>query len=213
MKRWFDLQLFAGTEDEDSQAGDEQETSNGEPTDEPDNSGKTFSQDEVNRIITQRLERERKQWQQQLEEEKKKAKMDEVERLQAEKQEAEQKLQESLDAANRRAIAAEAKLQAQEMGIDPKAAVRLADLSAVTVDGDDIQGVKEALEAAIAEYEVLKPQAEKRGVGRGSNPGAGGQKTKNPWLPELRNLTEQGRLMRDDPALAERLKAEAGIKR
>jgi len=35
----------------------------------------------------------------------------------------------------------------------------------------------------------------------------------NPWKAETRNLTEQMRITRTDPALAQRLKAEAGIKK
>ena len=33
----------------------------------------------------------------------------------------------------------------------------------------------------------------------------------NPWKVETKNLTEQGRILKEDPELAERLKAEAGV--
>lgn len=44
--------------------------------------------------------------------------------------------------------------------------------------------------------------------GRGS-PGSSG---KNPWAKDTRNMTEQGRIERENPTLAARLKAEAGVK-
>ena len=34
----------------------------------------------------------------------------------------------------------------------------------------------------------------------------------NPWKKESSNLTEQGRILKEDPKLAERLKSEAGVK-
>jgi hypothetical protein len=40
--------------------------------------------------------------------------------------------------------------------------------------------------------------------------GAGGTSIKNPWSKEGMNLSEQGRLLKENPALAERLKKEAG---
>ncbi|MCK9295121.1 MAG: hypothetical protein M0P70_08540 [Desulfobulbaceae bacterium] len=35
--------------------------------------------------------------------------------------------------------------------------------------------------------------------------------TKNPWLQETRNLTEQYRILANDPALAEKLRNAAGV--
>src|SRR5690606_29562266 len=55
---------------------------------------KTITQEELDRIIQQRLQRERKKWEQQIEEERRKAAMTEAERLKAEKEEAERKAQE-----------------------------------------------------------------------------------------------------------------------
>lgn len=46
--------------------------------------------------------------------------------------------------------------------------------------------------------------------GSGSSAGVGGAKAKtNPWKKETRNLTEQGRIIRENPELAKRLKSEA----
>lgn len=51
------------------------------------------------------------------------------------------------------------------------------------------------------------------GTGAGGNGGKGGAGSgqKNPWKKETLNITEQFTIMRDDPQLAETLKAEAGV--
>jgi hypothetical protein len=49
------------------------------------------------------------------------------------------------------------------------------------------------------------------GSGTGAGSQGGGKVQTNPWKRETRNLTEQGRILRSDPQLATRLKAEAGI--
>jgi hypothetical protein len=49
-------------------------------------------------------------------------------------------------------------------------------------------------------------------VGTGTNPPGAGTGEVNPWKPETFNLTLQGKMLADDPAKAQRMKAEAGIK-
>lgn len=48
--------------------------------------------------------------------------------------------------------------------------------------------------------------------GKGGGGGSGGAGGVNPWKQGSVNLTMQGRLLRDDPATARRLAAEAGVK-
>ena len=181
-----------------------------DPTPEP---GKTFTQEQLDEIISKRLARERKQWEQQIEEERKKAAMTEAERLKAEKEEAERKAQDAQTAANQRIINAEAKVLAVSLGVKPERvayALKLADLSAVEVDenGDpDADAIKAAIEAVINDLPELKGT---QGPSRSGSEFNGGNKTdKNPWLKEHFNLTEQGRIMRENPDLAARLKQEA----
>lgn len=52
------------------------------------------------------------------------------------------------------------------------------------------------------------------GSGSGTSTGStgGGKVTVNPWRKETRNLTQQGQILKSDPGLAARLKAEAGVK-
>lgn len=210
------LQLFGGDpEPQDPEPGsDPSPTGDNDPANDPQpEPGKTFTQDELDAIITKRLSRERKQWEQQIEDERKKAQMTTEERLKAEKEEAERKAQDAQTAANQRIIAAEAKVLAVSLGVKPERvayALKLADLSAVEVDenGDpDADAIKAAIEAVINDLPELKGT---QGPSRSGSEFNGGNKTdKNPWSKEHFNLTEQGRIARENPQLAAQLKREA----
>jgi len=149
--------------------------------------GKTFTQDELDAILAKRLARERKAWEQQIEEERKKAAMTEAERLKAEKEEAERKAQAAQEAANRRLINAEARVQAVALGVKPERvdyALRLADLSSVEVDENgnpDAAGIKAAIEAVLKDLPELKGQTAANKSG-GEFPGGGGTGTKTNTL-------------------------------
>jgi hypothetical protein len=131
---------------------------------------KTFTQDELDKIVADRLARDRKKYAdydevktrlsqyEKSEEERKHAEMTEVERLQAEKESALQKakeLEESgkavIEKVNQRLVKSEFRTIAKELGIRKDAmddAYLLADLSTVVIDDDgDVQGMKEALES------------------------------------------------------------------
>jgi hypothetical protein len=127
--------------------------------------------------------------------------------------EANRKAQEAEQKAKTRLVAAEVKLLATEMGlIDADAALALMDKSNVEVDdAGNVKGIKEALGALVQAKPWLKKQASGP-VGSGTNPpGAGGTEV-NPWKKESFNLTMQAKILRENPALAARLKAEAGVK-
>jgi len=47
-------------------------------------------------------------------------------------------------------------------------------------------------------------------VGSGTNPPGAGTGEVNPWKKETWNLTLQGKILKEDPAKATRMKAEAG---
>lgn len=65
-----------------------------------------------------------------------------------------------------------------------------------------------ASEQLRASHPYLFPQPKGSGA-PGSNGSAGTRN--NPWAKDTMNLTEQGRILREDPAKAERLKREAGL--
>lgn len=182
--RRFDLQFFAddgddgdpnaggtgGNEPQDPADG-KQDPSKQEPT--PKLEEKTFTQTDVDSIIQKRLARERKQWETQLEEEKKKAAMTEAERLKAEKEEAEKKAQDAMRTANERLVRAEVKQLCVDLNIvDSDAAYALMDRENVEVKEDgSIAGVKEALEKLVDAKPWMKGTQKKPGVGGDSNPG------------------------------------------
>ncbi|RCX22951.1 hypothetical protein DFP94_101540 [Fontibacillus phaseoli] len=175
----LNLQLFAEGDPE----PDPQPTP--DPTPEPE---KTFSQAEVDEIVTKRLTRDRKGREdyddikakldalEQAEAERKKAELSEAERLAAELEEARAKAQEAeqaresaLTAANQRLINAEFKTLARDANIPADrlaAALKLADLGAVTVDEEgNAVGAKEAVDALVAAYPYLVAQAAPKPIG------------------------------------------------
>jgi hypothetical protein len=133
---------------------------------------KTFTQEELDKIVADRLAREKKKLEkyadydavktklsefEKFEEERKKADMTVQERLETEKAEADKKAQEAeerankaLEQANKRLLKAEFRLLAKELGVRKDAlddAFVLADMTSVEVDEEgNVQGVKEALE-------------------------------------------------------------------
>lgn len=91
-----------------------------------------------------------------------------------------------------------------------KAVRALLNMDNVKLDGEQLLGLKEQLDALQKSDAYLFGEPTK--IGGGTNPPGPGNTEPNPWKPETWNLTQQGRLLRDDPTKATRLKAEAGIK-
>jgi len=86
----------------------------------------------------------------------------------------------------------------------------LLDMEKVKLDGDQLLGIDEQLKALQQSDQYLFGDSGK--VGGGTNPpGAGGAEV-NPWKKDTFNLTQQAKILRENPALAARLKAEAGVK-
>lgn len=91
-----------------------------------------------------------------------------------------------------------------------KAVKALLDLEKVSLDGDNLIGLDEQLKALKEKESYLF--GEDTIKGRGANPPGdpvGDDYKKNPWGKEHFNLTEQGRIYREDPELAAKLKAAA----
>lgn len=174
----LDLQFFA--EDSDP-------TEPTEPAQEPE-SEKTFSQAELDEIVAKRLARDRKGREdydalkaklaelEQAEVERERAKLSETERLEAEKQAAIEAAEaakaerdNALSAANTRLINAEFKALARDANIPANrlaAALKLADLSAVTVDDEgNVVGADAAVKALIEENPYLVEQTKPKTIG------------------------------------------------
>lgn len=182
---------------------------------------KLVPQDEVDRIVADRLARERKKYAdyddikaklaaaEEAETERKRAEMSEVERLQLEKDAAEKvavEAQESRDkalaAANQRLIKAEFLTFAREMKVRADAledAYKLADLSGVSVSDDgDVSGAKEAAEALIAGKSfLLEPEkTQPKSIGD-SKPNAADEerKTLEMQLADARKARDFGKVV------------------
>jgi len=93
---------------------------------------------------------------------------------------------------------------------NPKAVKALLDMDKVKLDGDQLLGIDEQLKALQQSDPYLFGDSGK--VGGGTNPPGVGDPEVNPWKPETFNLTLQGKILREDPAKAARMKAEAGVK-
>ena len=184
--RRLDLQLFAddagGAGDAGSDAGGEgyggDKGKDKDGGDTGDKGGRTFTQDELDAIVKDRVKRERKMWEQKIKEEKEKAAMSEAERLKAEKEEAEKKATAAIERANQRLIRSEVIAQAAKLNIvDPDAALALMNKEDVKVEDDDtVTGVKKSLEALIKAkpYLVSTTSTKKTGDDQGDDKGSKG---------------------------------------
>jgi len=131
-----------------------------------------------------------------------------IEQLQAENQKAAEEWQAKmaqmqLDFAIEKALAA-AKAK------NAKAVKALLDLEKVKLDGEQLLGLDDQLKTLKETDPYLFGDSGK--VGGGTNPPGVGDPEVNPWKKETWNLTMQGKILREDPAKATRMKAEAGVK-
>ncbi|WP_178023026.1 scaffolding protein [uncultured Paenibacillus sp.] len=204
-----------------------------EPTPEPAPEPKLVPQDEVDRIVADRLARERKKYAdyddikaklaalEQAEEERKKAEMSEAERLAAELEEARKKAQEAeeaksaaLTSANQRLINAEFRALARDANIPADrldAALKLADLSAVTVSEDgNVTGAKEAVEALVTAHGYLVEKAQPKPIGGASGAEPTPEKTKEKLLEAAAEKARKSGRLEDQVAYA-KLKRELNL--
>ncbi len=91
-----------------------------------------------------------------------------------------------------------------------KAVKALLDMEKVKLDGEQLLGLDDQLKALQQSDPYLFGDAGR--VGSGTNPPGAGNTEVNPWKHETFNLTLQGKLLREDPSKATRMKAEAGVK-
>jgi len=92
---------------------------------------------------------------------------------------------------------------------NPKAVKALLDLEKVKLDGDKLLGLDDQLKEIQKSDPYLFGETQ---IGGGTNPPGVDNAEINPWKRETWNLTMQGKILREDPAKATRMKAEAGVK-
>lgn len=210
---------------------------NTDPESDPQEPPKTFTQEELDRIVADRLARERKKAEkyadyddikaklaelEAAEDERKRAEMTAAERLEAEKAEALKAAEEAqaerdraLTAANQRLIKAEFKTLARESNIPADrldAALKLADLSGVTVDDDgNAQGVDDVVKALVEAHPYLaETKAQPKQIGGASGGNDPVDKTKEQRLKEAADKARSTGRLEDQVAYA-KLKRELGM--
>lgn len=147
----------------------------------PGQSEKTFTQDEVNSIVQKRLEQQSKKM---PSEEELTAYREWLESQKTEEEKQTEKIQaEAMQIANRRLVRAEAKVMAITLNVKPERidhAIRLADLSEVEVDEHgnvEMETLKAALERVTQEIPELLIQKQQEGdTGTGFKIGGSGSK-------------------------------------
>lgn len=97
---------------------------------------------------------------------------------------------------------------------NPKAVKALLDSEKIKLDGETLLGLDDQLSALKESDAYLFTEEETPAGLRGRNPhippgSENNSGQTNPWKKETFNLTEQGRLLREDPALAKQLQAKA----
>ena len=129
----------------------------------------------------------------------------EIERLKAENKAATEELQEKLE---KQAFEFSLEKALNKAGAkNAKAVKALLDIESIKLDGKTLLGLDDQLTALKESDAYLFGEDEPAGL-KGRKPHEGGASTqgiKNPWSKEHFNLTEQGRLLREDPKLAKQL--------
>lgn len=149
---------------------------------------KTFSQQEIDRIVEKRLSRERKAWKKQVDEDNLKAQMSVEERLKVEKGEAETKATEAIVKANQRLVRSEILNKAANLGvIDTDVVYKLLDKDEIDVDDDgNVTGVEEAIKALItAKPYLIKKTSSDENKKSGDDQQGSNNKTKSVSLNDL----------------------------
>lgn len=193
MFRSFQLQFFADPEPKDGGDGGQKK----------EQSGKSFSQADVDRIVADRLKREKEKYADYDDLKGKAEKLKDIEAAQMTEQEKAQAKIAELEAKN---AETEAKVRAMEI---TKLRSKLLSEAGLPADlADRVRGETE--EEIKADLESLKAIVKPKNVGGGGVPQAS-KDQKNPWKRETFNLTEQARILRENPTLAASLKVEAGV--
>lgn len=134
-----------------------------------------------------------------------------IEKLEAAKKAAEDSAAAMKRTATIRDLAKAAGINAAK-GIDPRTIDLLVDNLMANVDIDDADAVKEAFDGFKTANAGLIAANTIGGTGVNTRPGTSTIGGKNPWAKDSFNLTEQMRLMKENPNEAAQLANEVGVK-
>ena len=170
---------------------------------------KTFTQEDVDRIIEQRLERERSKHAQELE----RAKMDELERTKAEKEAADKARQEAETARDQALISSEIRVAALVAGVKPERLpyfIKLVNSEGISVkDGVvDSKALNSAVEAVLRDMPefVGKPGESKGGSDMGSQGGGSDDELTEEKIAQMSNAELKANLAKVQAFYANRRK-------
>lgn len=203
----MNLQLFAeGDNQDDQNTGDnQQQDTNNDAQDKP------LTMDEVRKLIQSETDKVRTEYSKRLKEA-----QAEVERLAKEKMSEEekaeferQKLQKELEEKERALLERELNLLAVDLLTEAKMPLEFKEF----VVGADEEQTREKVSTLKKLWNAqLEKAVQERFKEKGRDPydtSGSGDTVKNPWSKEHFNLTEQGRLLRENPELAKQLMANA----
>lgn len=136
------------------------------------------------------------------------AKMNADQKAEYERQQRDEELKKREADITRRELRASALETLAEKGL-PKGLADILDYKDAESTKTSLESVEKAFREAVEAGVNERLKSGAPGGGAGSKGGSG---QVNPWKKETFNLTEQGRITRDNPELAKQLKAAAGVK-
>ena len=207
--RRMNLQLFAGGDDqEDQDPGGNQEQENKDETEEQ---NKPLTMEEVRKLIQSETDKVRTEYSKKLKDAKAEAerlakeKMTEEEKAEFERQ----KLQKELEEKERALLERELNLLAVDLLTEAKMPLEFKEF----VVGADEEQTREKVSTLKKLWNAqLEKAVQERFKEKGRDPhdtSGSGDTVKNPWSKEHFNLTEQARLLRENPELAATLRQMA----
>jgi len=200
-----------GTDDSKGTGSEGDGDGGGEGSGEGKSKPKRLTQEEVNAIIQKRLAAERAKWEKEfrdklgeaITEAEKLAKMNAEQKAEYERQKKEAELTQRENEITRRELRAQARETLAEKGL-PK---QLADVLVYT----DAKSTSESIEAVEKAFrDTVEAGVNERLKGNPpKNPKGAPAGDKNPWSREHFNLTEQGKILKENPEKAKQLQAAA----
>jgi hypothetical protein len=168
---------------------------------------KMLTQEQHERSLKNRLARQERKLREELkaqaEEEARRSRMDEVQRLAVERDEALQKAKAREDAANKRVMLAEAKAQAAALGVPQESLKYISKLVELEdVDPDDADAIADAVQQVLKDVPALVKRDEPSGtaeeapslatpMGRDRSPAVGGNRPSSSGGPSAKDLFNQ----------------------
>lgn len=202
----LNLQFFADEAEQEEQQEQPEEQQQEEQQEQEQQEERKFTQEELNQAVAKRVKRERGKWEKEVAEAKK-----EAQRL------AELTEEERAEELNRLKDEKITKLEAiiHRMNLESDTVDRLA-IEGLPIEfktflmQDDAETTNTNIKAFKEVFlKAVQEEVDKRLKGKTPSSGGNAKKVYNPWLSETLNLTEQGRILREDPELARKLMNEA----